>query len=55
MPNVLVSPHMSGDVVGWRDELVRLFTDNLGRFTTGRPLSNIVDKRLGYVGSHQRG
>jgi phosphoglycerate dehydrogenase-like enzyme len=55
MPNVVVSPHMSGDVVGWRDELVRLFTDNLGRFTTGRPLSNIVDKRLGYVGSHQRG
>ena len=55
MPNVVVSPHMSGDVVGWRDELVRLFTDNLGRYTSGRPLLNIVDKRLGYVGSHQRG
>ncbi|MER7546612.1 D-2-hydroxyacid dehydrogenase [Actinomadura sp.] len=55
MPNVVVSPHMSGDVVGWRDELVRLFTDNLGRYTSGRPLRNIVDKRLGYVGSNQRG
>lgn len=51
MPNVIVSPHMSGDVIGWRDELVRLFTDNLGRYVSGRPLRNVVDKRLGYVGS----
>ncbi|WP_433226323.1 D-2-hydroxyacid dehydrogenase [Actinomadura formosensis] len=51
MPNVVVSPHMSGDVIGWRDELVRLFTDNLGRYVSGRPLRNVVDKRLGYVGS----
>ncbi|WP_217711491.1 D-2-hydroxyacid dehydrogenase [Actinomadura sp. NAK00032] len=51
LPNVIVSPHMSGDVIGWRDELVRLFTDNLGRFAAGRPLRNVVDKRLGYVGS----
>ncbi|WP_203595972.1 D-2-hydroxyacid dehydrogenase [Actinomadura bangladeshensis] len=55
MPGVVVSPHMSGDVVGWRDELVRLFTDNLGRYASGRPLRNVVDKRLGYVGSNQRG
>ncbi|MGI5327895.1 D-2-hydroxyacid dehydrogenase [Actinomadura nitritigenes] len=49
MPGVIVSPHMSGDVVGWRDELVRLFTDNLDRFAHGRELRNVVDKRLGYV------
>ncbi|GAA2163850.1 D-2-hydroxyacid dehydrogenase [Actinomadura napierensis] len=49
MPNVIVSPHMSGDAVGWRDELVRLFTDNLDRFVHGRELRNVVDKRLGYV------
>ncbi|MGW3773906.1 D-2-hydroxyacid dehydrogenase [Actinomadura verrucosospora] len=60
MPGVIVSPHMSGDVVGWRNELVRLFADNLGRYVSGRPLRNVVDKRLGYVGperaaSHQRG
>jgi phosphoglycerate dehydrogenase-like enzyme len=60
MPGVIVSPHMSGDVIGWRDELVRLFADNLGRYVSGRPLRNVVDKRLGYVGSeraasHQRG
>nr|WP_233526291.1 D-2-hydroxyacid dehydrogenase [Actinomadura spongiicola] len=55
LPNVVVSPHMSGDVVGWRDELVRVFVDNLDRYVSGRPLRNVVDKRLGYVGSDQRG
>ncbi|WP_026425141.1 D-2-hydroxyacid dehydrogenase [Actinokineospora inagensis] len=44
MPNVLISPHMSGDVVGWREELVRRFADNLANFTAGRPLTNVVDK-----------
>jgi phosphoglycerate dehydrogenase-like enzyme len=49
MPNVIVSPHMSGDAAGWREELVRLFTENLDRFVHGRDLRNVVDKRLGYV------
>ncbi|RCV54005.1 D-2-hydroxyacid dehydrogenase [Marinitenerispora sediminis] len=49
LPGVLVSPHMSGDVVGWRDELVELFADNLRRFADGRELRNVVDKRRGYV------
>ncbi|OLR91372.1 D-2-hydroxyacid dehydrogenase [Actinokineospora bangkokensis] len=47
MPNVLISPHMSGDVVGWREELVRRFQDNLRRYRDGRPLQNVVDKRRG--------
>jgi phosphoglycerate dehydrogenase-like enzyme len=49
LPNVIVSPHMSGDVVGWRAELVALFTDNLSRYLDGRPLRNVVDKARGYV------
>jgi phosphoglycerate dehydrogenase-like enzyme len=49
MDNVIVSPHMSGDVVGWRAELVALFHDNLTRYLDGRPLRNVVDKRHGYV------
>ncbi|AUS80593.1 D-2-hydroxyacid dehydrogenase [Actinoalloteichus sp. AHMU CJ021] len=48
-PSVIVSPHMSGDVVGWRDELVELFGDNLRRVLGGREPLNVVDKRLGYV------
>ena len=47
--NVIVSPHMSGDVVGWRAELVALFLDNLTRYLDGRPLRNVVDKQHGYV------
>ncbi|MBO2453726.1 D-2-hydroxyacid dehydrogenase [Actinomadura barringtoniae] len=49
LPNVIVSPHMSGDTIGWRQELVDLFADNLGRRREGLPLRNVVDKRLGYV------
>ncbi|MFI7675414.1 D-2-hydroxyacid dehydrogenase [Actinophytocola sp. NPDC049390] len=49
MPNVIVSPHMSGDVVGWRAELVALFHDNLTRYLDGEPLRNVVDKARGYV------
>ncbi|WP_236700341.1 D-2-hydroxyacid dehydrogenase [Allosalinactinospora lopnorensis] len=49
LPGVIVSPHMSGDVVGWRASLVDLFRDNLDRFLEGRELRNVVDKRRGYV------
>ena len=40
---------MSGDTVGWRDALARLFLDNLDRWRRGAPLRNIVDKQRGYV------
>ncbi|MGH3366154.1 MAG: D-2-hydroxyacid dehydrogenase [Nocardioidaceae bacterium] len=49
MPQVFVSPHMSADVVGWRDALADLFLDNLRRWCASEPLRNVVDKRLGYV------
>lgn len=49
MPNVILSPHMSGDFVGWRDALVALFIDNLDRWLAGEPLRNVVDKQAGYV------
>jgi phosphoglycerate dehydrogenase-like enzyme len=45
MPRVVVSPHMAGDVVGWRDRAVDLFLDNLARWRSGRPLLHVVDKR----------
>ncbi len=49
MPHVLVSPHMSGDTLGWADELVDLFLTNLRAFTNGTDLRNVVDKQRGYV------
>lgn len=51
LPNVIVSPHMSGDFAGWREALVELFVENLERYVTGRPLKNVVDKERGYVPS----
>lgn len=49
MPNVVITPHNSGDVVGWRDALVDVFADNFARRLAGEPLRNVVDKKLGYV------
>ncbi|RRO20745.1 D-2-hydroxyacid dehydrogenase [Saccharopolyspora rhizosphaerae] len=51
MPHVLISPHMSGDTVGWTDELVALFLRNLRAFTGGTDLHNLVDKHRGYPSS----
>jgi phosphoglycerate dehydrogenase-like enzyme len=49
MPNVIVSPHMSGDVVGWEGRVVDVFIENLERWLRGEPLHNIVDKSRGFV------
>jgi len=50
-PDTFVSPHMSADVVGWREALVDLFLGNLERWRAGQPLRNVVDKSAGYVTS----
>ncbi|MFH8409518.1 D-2-hydroxyacid dehydrogenase [Streptomyces sp. NPDC018019] len=49
VPHLIVSPHMSGDTLGWRDALADQFADNFDRWAAGEPLTNVVDKRLGYV------
>ena len=46
-PGLIVSAHMSGDVVGWRDTLARQFVDNAERWLAGKDLVNVVDKELG--------
>ncbi|WP_427894750.1 D-2-hydroxyacid dehydrogenase [Kribbella sp. GL6] len=53
-PNVTVTAHMSGDVVGWRDTLAAQFADNARRWLAGEPLLNIVDKKLGYIPTGDR-
>ena len=49
MPNVIISPHIGGDVPGWLDWFSQSFVGELERFIAGRPLLSVVDKRLGYV------
>lgn len=48
-PGVRISPHMSGDVVGWRDELAGQFLANAKRWLHGQDLVNVVDKSAGFV------
>lgn len=48
-PGLIVSPHMSGDTVGWRDRLGEQFVAMYERWSAGQPLPNVVDKRLGYI------
>ena len=48
-PGVVITPHMSGDAVGWTDTLARQFVDNAQRWMDGVPLVNVVDKQLGFA------
>ncbi|MEU0576793.1 D-2-hydroxyacid dehydrogenase [Streptomyces griseoincarnatus] len=52
LEGVVVSPHMSGDTAGWRDELGAQFVELYELWEAGRPLGNVVDKRRGYVPGH---
>ena len=51
VPNLIISPHMSGDHKGWQRDIADLFTRNLERFLSGAPLLNVVDKSVGYAPS----
>ena len=48
LPNVIVTPHMSGAMEDYWTPLVDLFADNLRRFENGQALRNVVDKTAGY-------
>ena len=48
MPNVIVSPHIGGDVRETPADFTRVFIANLKRYLAGEPLHHVVDKKLGY-------
>lgn len=48
LPNVIVTPHVSGSMQDYWTPLAALFAENLRRFERGAPLLNVVDKALGY-------
>ncbi|MFJ4922117.1 D-2-hydroxyacid dehydrogenase [Streptomyces sp. NPDC088725] len=52
VPGLIVSPHMSGDTIGWRDRLGTQFLDLYELWADGKPLPNVVDKKRGYVPMH---
>ena len=48
LPNLLFSPHVSGDMEDYVGQATDVFCKNLRRYLEGKRLSNVVDKRLGY-------
>ncbi len=48
MPNVIITPHVGGQSATRIDDMTNFFCDNLARYLAGRPLINLVDKRLGF-------
>jgi phosphoglycerate dehydrogenase-like enzyme len=46
--NVLISPHCADQTKTWLNQAMRFFLQQYGRFSTGQPLENIVEKHLGY-------
>lgn len=48
LPNVIISPHISGATDRYSSRLATLFLDNLARYRAGQPLRNVVDPARGY-------
>jgi D-2-hydroxyacid dehydrogenase (NADP+) len=48
LPNVVISPHSAGVRPDHWDEVIDLFSENLGRYKRGEPLLNMVNCDAGY-------
>jgi len=48
LPNVILTPHVSGATPRYFERALDLFMDNLAQFLQGLPLRNLVDHALGY-------
>lgn len=46
--NVLITPHVGAQAKLRTDDTTKLICENLSRYLAGKPLFNIVDKRLGF-------
>ena len=48
MDNVLISPHVAGFTPRYDERATALFVENLGRYLSGEPMLNLIDKARGY-------
>jgi phosphoglycerate dehydrogenase-like enzyme len=48
MPNVIFSPHISGDIPDYESRAVEVFCENLRRYLAGEPFLHEVDRETGY-------
>lgn len=47
-PNILITPHNSPSSAQTHTNVMSIMKDNLRRYLAGQPLTNLVDKKLGY-------
>lgn len=47
-PNIFITPHNSPSSMQTRNNVMSIMKDNLRRYLAGEPLTNLVDKKLGY-------
>jgi len=48
MPNVIFSPHISGDIPDYESRAADVFCENLRRYLAGEPFLHEVDRGKGY-------
>lgn len=48
LPNVILTPHISGVTTHYEERLTALFADNLRRYRSGQSLRNLYDPKRGY-------
>lgn len=48
MENVIVTAHYAGLTPHYEERAMAIFVDNLERYCAGKPMRNVVDKRVGY-------
>ncbi len=48
LPNVIITPHYSGATPHYNERAFAIFVENLRRHLAHEPLTNVVDKKLGY-------
>ncbi|MBO0793404.1 MAG: D-2-hydroxyacid dehydrogenase [Ktedonobacteraceae bacterium] len=48
LPNVIMSPHISGATPMYSERVLTIFEENLRRYLHGEPLYNVVERERGY-------
>ena len=48
LPNVIITPHISGNTRHYNERAIAMFADNLHRYLAGLPLYNRIDPERGY-------
>jgi len=48
MGNIILSPHVSGNMEDYIDKATLLFCDNIHRYLKGKKLRNVIDRKKGY-------